>query len=164
MFSDLARAFRPAIVLFVLLTIITGIVYPVADGQTVLKVEYNGQTVDIPVKVEEAKAEQGVSFRLDVMPIFMRNTCNSGGCHGSSRGKDGFRLSLFGFDPAGDHYRLTREQIGRRINLAPFGVHPVFAEPRHANGPKCSQPHMQRHASNLNTALFDGGEQRFSQM
>ncbi len=95
-----------------------GTVYPVADGQTVVKVAYNGQTVDVPVKVEEAKTEQQVSFRLDVMPIFMRNTCNSGGCHGSARGKDGFRLSLFGYDPAGDHFRLTREMIGRRINLA----------------------------------------------
>ena len=95
-----------------------GTVYPVADGQSVMKVEYNGLSVDVPVKVEEAKTDQAISFRLDVMPIFMRNTCNSGGCHGSSRGKDGFRLSLFGFDPAGDHYRLTREQIGRRINLA----------------------------------------------
>ncbi len=95
-----------------------GVVYPVADGQTTLKVEYNGQTVSLPVKVEEAKTEQAVSFRLDVMPIFMRNTCNSGGCHGQARGKDGFRLSLFGYDPAGDYFRLTREQIGRRINLA----------------------------------------------
>ena len=52
------------------------------------------------------------------MPIFLRNGCNQGGCHGAARGKDGFRLSLFGFDPDGDHYRLTRELNGRRINLA----------------------------------------------
>src|ERR1051326_6982800 len=52
------------------------------------------------------------------MPVFMKAGCNAGSCHGSSRGKDGFRLSLFGFDPDGDYYRLTREQIGRRINLA----------------------------------------------
>ncbi|MCA9056682.1 MAG: DUF1549 domain-containing protein, partial [Planctomycetaceae bacterium] len=41
-----------------------------------------------------------------------------GSCHGAARGKDGFRLSLFGFDPNGDHYRITREQPGRRIDLA----------------------------------------------
>mgnify|MGYP000569069591 CR=1 FL=1 len=52
------------------------------------------------------------------MPVFMRAGCNSGSCHGAARGKDGFRLSLFGFDPDGDHYRLTREINGRRINLA----------------------------------------------
>jgi hypothetical protein len=52
------------------------------------------------------------------MPVFMRAGCNTGACHGSARGKDGFRLSLFGFDPPGDHFRLTREVPFRRINLA----------------------------------------------
>ena len=52
------------------------------------------------------------------MPVFMKAGCNTGSCHGAARGKDGFRLSLFGFDPDGDHYRLTREMTGRRINLA----------------------------------------------
>ena len=65
-----------------------------------------------------AASEPSVSFKLDVMPVLMKAGCNAGACHGSSRGKDGFRLSLFGFDPDGDYYRLTREQIGRRINLA----------------------------------------------
>ena len=59
-----------------------------------------------------------VSFRRDVMPVFMRAGCNTGGCHGSARGKDGFRLSLFGFDPEGDYFRLTRELGYRRVNLA----------------------------------------------
>ena len=39
----------------------------------------------------------------------MRGGCNTGSCHGAARGKDGFRLSLFGFDPQGDYYRITRE-------------------------------------------------------
>src|SRR5438552_3430990 len=55
---------------------------------------------------------------MDVMPVFMKAGCNSGSCHGSSRGKDGFRLSLFGYDPDGDYFRLTQESVGRRINLA----------------------------------------------
>ena len=52
------------------------------------------------------------------MPVFMRAGCNTGSCHGAARGKDGFRLSLFGFDPEGDYNRLTREMVGRRVNLA----------------------------------------------
>lgn len=90
----------------------------VADGSTDMIVSFAGQSVKIPVKVSQAKAERPISFKLDVMPVFMRAGCNSGGCHGAARGKDGFRLSLFGFDPEGDHYRLTRELNGRRINLA----------------------------------------------
>src|SRR6266404_6602228 len=59
-----------------------------------------------------------VSFRLDVMPVFFRAGCNSGGCHGAAIGKDGFHLSLFGYDPAGDYYRLTQQIVGRRIDVA----------------------------------------------
>jgi hypothetical protein len=47
-----------------------------------------------------------------------RAGCNQGSCHGSARGQDGFHLSLFGYDPAGDFVRLTREQATRRLNLA----------------------------------------------
>ena len=92
--------------------------YPVADGTTEMTVTHSGQTVKVPVKVVGAKTERPISFKLDVMPVFMRSGCNQGSCHGAARGKDGFRLSLFGFDPDGDHYRLTRELNGRRINLA----------------------------------------------
>jgi len=91
---------------------------PIADGQTELRVAYKGRKLSIPVSVSYSTNQPAISFRLDVMPVFMKAGCNAGSCHGSSRGKDGFRLSLFGFDPEGDYYRLTREQIGRRINLA----------------------------------------------
>jgi hypothetical protein len=91
---------------------------PAADGQTEMTVTFAGQAVKVPVKVANAAADRPVSFKLDVMPVFMRAGCNSGGCHGAARGKDGFRLSLFGFDPDGDHTRLCRELNGRRINLA----------------------------------------------
>src|SRR5438445_6538048 len=93
-------------------------VYPVADGATQLKVDFGGQSVAIPVKVQDAKTDRPISFKLDVMPVFIKAGCNVGGCHGAARGKDGFRLSLFGYDPEGDYYRLTREINGRRINLA----------------------------------------------
>ncbi len=89
-----------------------------ADGETTLAAEFGGQTVTIPVKVSQAAVTAPLSFRLDVMPIFMRTGCNTGSCHGAARGKDGFRISLFGFDPDGDYNRITREMVGRRVNLA----------------------------------------------
>src|SRR6516164_8408324 len=91
---------------------------PRADGLTRLLVTFAGRTLAVPVVVSNAVAQCPISFKLDVMPVFMKAGCNAGSCHGASRGKDGSRLSLFGFDPEGDYYRLTREQIGRRINLA----------------------------------------------
>ncbi len=91
---------------------------PLADGATELKVAFGGKSAAVPVKVKDARKARAVSFKLDVMPVFMRAGCNSGACHGAARGKDGFRLSLFGFDADGDHFRLTRELNGRRVNLA----------------------------------------------
>ena len=91
---------------------------PLADGETTLNVSFGGRTATLPIKVARAKDEPPLSFRLDVMPVFMKAGCNTGSCHGAARGKDGFRLSLFGFDPDGDHFRLTREMSGRRVNLA----------------------------------------------
>jgi hypothetical protein len=93
-------------------------VFPLADGETELKIQFEGKTLSIPVKVRHAGEDRPISFKLDVVPIFTKAGCNAGGCHGSSRGKDGFRLSLFGYDPEGDYQRLTREMFGRRVNLA----------------------------------------------
>ena len=72
----------------------------------------------MPLVVAQAARPRPVSFRLDVIPVFTGAGCNTGGCHGSARGQDGFRLSLFGFDPDGDWHRLTRQIAGRRIDLA----------------------------------------------
>jgi len=94
------------------------VLHPAADGQGQLRVEFAGQSLAVPLVVQNAKADRPISFKLDVMPVFMKAGCNMGSCHGAARGKDGFRLSLFGFDPDGDHFRLTREISGRRINLA----------------------------------------------
>jgi hypothetical protein len=94
------------------------VLYPSADGQTKLEIAYAGLHAAATVTVKDATADRPISFQLDVMPVFMRGGCNTGSCHGAARGKDGFRLSLFGFDPQGDYYRITREIGTRRINLA----------------------------------------------
>lgn len=91
---------------------------PKKDGQTQLEVKVADKAVKIPVTVKEAAIDRPIDFHLDVMPVFMSEGCNTGACHGSARGQDGFMLSLFGYDPDGDHYRLTREMAGYRINLA----------------------------------------------
>ena len=94
-----------------------GILLPITNGATTLRVTFKGKSATVALAVSNATTEPPVSFKLDVMPVFTKAGCNSGSCHGSSRGKDGFHLSLFGFDPDGDYFHLTREQIGRRINL-----------------------------------------------
>jgi len=91
---------------------------PKADGATSMRVDYRGLSVEVPVTVKDAEKPRPISFQLDVMPVLTAAGCNTGSCHGSARGQDGFHLSLYGFDPEGDHFRLTSEMAGRRINLA----------------------------------------------
>ncbi|MGB0548979.1 MAG: DUF1553 domain-containing protein [Limisphaerales bacterium] len=65
-----------------------------------------------------AEDDRKLSFRHDVMPVLSKAGCNGGGCHGALAGKGGFRLSLNAYDPATDHYNITRENRGRRIEFA----------------------------------------------
>jgi hypothetical protein len=62
-------------------------------------------------------ADPATSFRRDVIAALSRAGCNSGACHGSPQGKNGFRLSLRGQDPTLDYATLVREVGGRRVNL-----------------------------------------------
>ena len=59
-----------------------------------------------------------IDFERDVVPIFNRYGCNSGPCHGKSRGQNGFQLSLFGFNPDFDFDALAKEGRGRRTFTA----------------------------------------------
>jgi hypothetical protein len=59
---------------------------------------------------------EAVSFRNEVMAVLSRGGCNSGACHGNQNGKNGFKLSLRGEDPAWDYNALTRDTLGRRTD------------------------------------------------
>ncbi len=59
---------------------------------------------------------EAVDFERHVMGLFSKAGCNNGSCHGSFQGKGGFRLSLFGYDPAKDFAALTRDLLGRRLD------------------------------------------------
>ena len=59
-----------------------------------------------------------VRFGTDVVPILTKLGCDSGGCHGKATGQNGFKLSLFGFEPEVDYDALVTEARGRRLTLA----------------------------------------------
>jgi hypothetical protein len=95
-----------------------GLVRPVADGAGALKFTVEGQSVGLPVKVSGQKEKYEVSFVRDVMPSLSKLGCNAGTCHGAAKGKNGFKLSLRGYDPLEDHQALTDDIEGRRFNRA----------------------------------------------
>src|SRR5271170_2149061 len=63
-------------------------------------------------------AEDKVTFLRDVAPILNKTGCTSGPCHGAAKGKNGFKLSLRGYDPEFDYDRLIQDVSGRRFNRA----------------------------------------------
>ncbi len=95
-----------------------GLVRPMADGNGALKFSLANQSVTVPVKVSGQKVEQDVSFIRDVMPVLGRMGCNAGTCHGAQAGRNGFQLSLRGYDPLFDHRALTDDLSARRFNRA----------------------------------------------
>jgi len=95
-----------------------GIVRAVADGTTSLVVTLGDQTRTIPVEVDGVAAEFHPDFIRDVNPLLSRVGCNAGTCHGSVKGKNGFKLSLRGYDPIYDVRALTDDLSSRRVNLS----------------------------------------------
>src|SRR5262249_53485574 len=71
-----------------------------------------------PVALPGGTILQQVSFERHVAGLLGRHGCNAGACHGSFQGKGGLRLSLFGHSPAMDYTALTRDGLGRRVNVA----------------------------------------------
>jgi len=94
----------------------TKLVRPAHDGAGDLTFELAGQSVRVPVKVSGATEAHRPSFVQDVMPTMSKVGCNAGTCHGSAKGKNGFKLSLRGYDPLSDHRALTDDETGRRFN------------------------------------------------
>jgi hypothetical protein len=93
-----------------------GTVRAVGDGEAVITATLPPRTVRITVRVEAAKAPTAWSFRNDVIPVLTRGACNSGACHGALAGKGGLKLSLRGYDLDADHFAITRQALGRRID------------------------------------------------
>ena len=92
-----------------------GFVRPAGDGQTTIVVEAGGHSRNVEVVVEVACQPRKFDFENDIMPVLSKLGCNSSGCHGKAEVQNGFKLSVFGFDPAADHAALTKEGRGRRV-------------------------------------------------
>src|SRR5258706_10638096 len=92
-----------------------GAVKPLKQGEVEVTVTAAGLTAKLPVTVKSAATAE-VGFVRDVEPIMARIGCNAGTCHGSAKGKEGFKLSLRGYDPDYDYQALVNDLSGRRFN------------------------------------------------
>ena len=94
----------------------SGLVTPLGNGQaTITAVGPDGRTATTTLTVVDFQNAPLVNFAHQVVPIFTKSGCNSGGCHGKSGGQNGFSLSLLGFEPQEDYEYLVKQGRGRRL-------------------------------------------------
>jgi mono/diheme cytochrome c family protein len=96
----------------------SGLVRALADGDATLTLALAGRSREVPVRVSGVNRADRADFVHDVNPVLSRLGCNQGTCHGSLQGKNGFKLSLRGYDPLFDVRALTDELASRRVNVA----------------------------------------------
>ena len=94
-----------------------GYIFPMTVGTTKIVATVENVSAELPINVKSMDAPP-VSFVRDVMPLLSHAGCNNGTCHGAAKGKNGFKLSLRGYDPDFDYELLIEDISGRRFNRA----------------------------------------------
>ena len=79
-----------------------GQVTPAKDGAGQFIAELDGQKTSAKVTVNGIGSKREIDYVRDVMPVLSKLGCNAGTCHGAKDGKNGFKLSLRGYDPLYD--------------------------------------------------------------
>jgi Protein of unknown function (DUF1553)/Protein of unknown function (DUF1549) len=92
-----------------------GYLRPMGQGVVTVKAALEGQSATSRITLETGSSRSW-DFAEDIVPIFTRLGCNTGGCHGKADGQNGFHLSLFGYDRAGDFQALARDGGQRRVS------------------------------------------------
>jgi Protein of unknown function (DUF1553)/Protein of unknown function (DUF1549)/Bacterial Ig-like domain (group 2) len=91
-------------------------VRPSGDGEATITATVQGRRASAALTVKDYSTATAWSFRNDVQPVMTKAGCNSGPCHGAAAGKNGFKLSLRGYDPVTDYYNLTHQALARRTD------------------------------------------------
>jgi hypothetical protein len=92
-----------------------GVVRGVKPGTATIRVKAAGKTSVVQVQVEPAPAEAKLSFVNDVLPVLSKAGCNAGSCHAKAEGQNGFKLSVFAYDPKSDYRQIVKADRGRRV-------------------------------------------------
>ncbi|HLH34512.1 MAG TPA: DUF1549 domain-containing protein [Alloacidobacterium sp.] len=87
---------------------------PQGEGLATVSAVIAGHKASAPLAVKDYDSVATWSFRNDVLPVMTKMGCNSGPCHGAAAGKNGFKLTLRGYDPETDYYALTHQALARR--------------------------------------------------
>jgi len=92
-----------------------GVIRAFKSGIAIIEVRFRWQTASVRVTVEPSPASKPLSFINDVLPVFSKAGCNAGSCHAKPDGQNGFKLSVFAYDPKSDYQHIVKDDRGRRI-------------------------------------------------
>jgi hypothetical protein len=102
---------------------------PTGNGQATITVKAGPRSATTSVTVGDMDKTFRWSFRNHVESVLAKAGCSSGACHGAQAGKNGFKLSLRGYDPEGDFFTITRQARGRRIVPSDPGRSLILTKP-----------------------------------
>src|SRR4051812_44683072 len=83
-----------------------GLVRALKPGSANIRVKAAGRSSSVHVEVDTGPTELGVTFLNDVLPVLSKAGCNSGSCHAKAEGQNGFKLSVFAYDPKSDYRQI----------------------------------------------------------
>jgi hypothetical protein len=109
-----------------------------ANGAAKITATYNGLSTFTTALVQQADKPVPPSFAAEILPVLTKYGCNGGGCHGALNGQNGFKLSLFGYEPDADHQMIVAKHNGRRIDKSNPAASLLLQKPtgkiKHAGG------------------------------
>src|SRR5690606_12952165 len=85
----------------------------IPDRRT-LRLHLGELLAEVPVEIDLPSALFEADFIHDVNPVLAKLGCSAGTCHGAREGKNGFKLSLRGYDPVFDVRSITDDLAARR--------------------------------------------------
>jgi len=92
-----------------------GLFQALGEGISKIRVNWGKLSAEGVIVIEPARNAK-IDFATQVAPIFSKAGCNGANCHGALNGQNGFKLSLFGYDPELDYDAVVHSSAGRRIN------------------------------------------------
>jgi len=96
--------------------------FAIADGSVSLTAVVQGHTAKSSVRLERTQVQRPFSFARDIAGIFTRRGCNNTTCHGSVKGRGGFKLSARAVNPSDDYEWITKGGAYQVLTDAVAGV------------------------------------------
>jgi len=105
-----------------------GLLTGLTEGETIVAIKSGDHSQVVSVSVAEFSTYPAINFEVDIIPLLTKLGCNGGGCHGKQSGQNGFKLSVFGFDPKADFDAIVKEGRGRRVFPGAIGNSLIYTK------------------------------------